>query len=105
MRFWRALAVSLIPVALLSILTLRVCCLEHRLPVWVQYRETAGSLELPTEEDRSVQAEAEGRKLPTSADVQSDTGAAETQTPPKPVNPAVDLTLLRRTSVGQVRAG
>ena len=34
----------------------------------------------------------------------ADTEATETQTPPKPVNPAVELTLLRRTSVDQVRA-
>ena len=40
--------------------------------------------------------QAEGKK--------ADTEATETQTPPKPVNPDVELTLLRRTSVDQVRA-
>ena len=47
--------------------------------------------------------EVELQDLPTSAQVQTDTAAMEAHTTPKPVNPAVELTLIRHTSVDKVR--
>ena len=62
--------------------------------------------ERPTEEVQSVEAEVELQDLSTSAQVQTDTEATEAteaHTTPKPVNPTVELALIRRTSVDKVR--
>ena len=59
-------------------------------------------------EATDVQTDTEATDVQTNTeatDVQTDTEATEAPTTPKPVNPAVELTLLRHTSVGQVRAG
>ena len=61
-------------------------------------------------EATDVQTDTEATDVQTdteATDVQTDTKATEAPTTPKPVtvNPAVELTLLRHTSVGQVRAG
>ena len=67
------------------------------------HRSSHASSELPTEEVQSVEAEVELKDLPTSEEVQTDTEPTESHTTFKPVNPAVELTLIRRTFVDKVR--
>ena len=67
------------------------------------YRRTHIDSQQPTEEVQSVETEEELQDLPTSTEIQTDTAATEAHTTPKPVNPAVELTLIRRTSVDKVR--
>ena len=67
------------------------------------HRSSHASSEQPTEEVQSVEAEVELQDLPTSAEVQTDMEPTESHTTFKPVNPAVELTLIRRTSVDKVR--
>ena len=102
MKSWKALSFALLGVVLfLSVVVLRIGYFGEsatRFPILVDVKATVAKT-LATEE---AQTETEGGNLPTSADVQTDT---KTPTTPKPVNPAVELTLLRHTSVGQVRAG
>ena len=93
MRPLRALAVVLIVIVVLSMIMLRAglrrkTVLVRPIPVMVDSATDADIGELPTKEAQSVQKEAK----------------RESQTPPKPVNPAVELTLLRHTSVDKVRA-
>ena len=111
MRPLRALAVVLIVIVVLSMIMLRASLrrktvLVRPIPVMVDSATDADIKELPTDEAQSVQTEAERADTPTSTEfeVQTDTEGTETQTPPKPVNPAVELTLLRHTSVDKVRA-
>ena len=59
--------------------------------------------EQATEEVESIEMEVELQDLPTSAEVQTDTEPTESHTTFKPVNPAVELTLIRHTSVDKVR--
>ena len=105
MKSWKALSFALLGVVLfLSVVVLRIGYFGEsatRFPILVDVKATVAKT-LATEE---AQTETEGGNLPTSADVQTDTEATEAPTTPKPVNPAVELTLLRHTSVGQVRAG
>ena len=55
--------------------------------------------------DASVQTEVETAHSPTSTEVQTDTETTEAHTTPKPVNPDVELTLIRHTSTAdEVRA-
>ena len=67
------------------------------------YRRTNVDSERSTEEVQSVETDVELQDLPTSTEIQADTAATEAHTTPKPVNPAVELTLIRRTSVDKVR--
>ena len=73
------------------------------IPTMNDSKTAADNGELPTEEARRVQTEAEQTDSATSTEVQTDTEATNAQTTSKPVNPAVELTLLRHTSVGKVR--
>ena len=66
-------------------------------------RRTHADSEQPTEEVQSIETEVELQDLPTSTEMQTDTEPTEPHTTPKPVNPAVDFTLIRRTSVDKVR--
>ena len=111
MRPLRALAVVLIVIVVLSMIMLRAglrskTVLVRPIPVMVDSATDADIKELPTDEAQSVQTEAERADTPTRTEfeVQTDTEGTEAQTPPKPVNPAVELTLLRHTSVDKVRA-
>ena len=111
MRPLRALAVVLIVIVVLSTIMLRAGLRRKTvpvrpIPVMVDTANDADIGELPTEEAQSVQTEAEQADTPTSTEfeVQTDTEGTEPKTPPKPVNPAVELTLLRHTSVDKVRA-
>ena len=111
MRSFRALAVVLIEIVVLSMIMLRAglrrkTVLVPSIPVTVDSATDADNGELPTEEAQSVQTEAERADTPTSTEfeVQTDTEGTEAQTPPKPVNPAVELTLLRHTFGDKVRA-
>ena len=55
--------------------------------------------------DASVQTEEETAHSPTSTEVQTDMETTEAHTTPKPVNPDVELTLIRHTSTAdEVRA-
>ena len=67
------------------------------------HRRTHADSEQPMEEVQSVEKEVELQDLPTSAQVQTDTKPTESHTTFKRVNPAVELTLIRRTSVDKVR--
>ena len=67
------------------------------------HRRTHADSEQPTEEVQNIEKEVELQDLPTSAEVQTDTEPTESHTTFKPVNPAVELTLIRRTSVDKVR--
>ena len=56
-------------------------------------------------ESQSVQTKVETAYSPTSTDVQTDTENTEAHTTPKPVNPDVELALIRHTSTAdEVRA-
>ena len=103
MKSWKTLSFALLGVVLfLSVVVLRISYFGEPatgFPIVVDSKSTVAKT-LAT-----AQTETEGGNLTTSADVQTDTKATETSTTPTPVNPAVELTLLRHTSVGQVRAG
>ena len=77
-------------------------CLRRNAEITV-HRRTHTDSERPTEEVQSIETEVELQTLPTSAQVQTDTEPTESHTTFKPINPAVELTLIRRTSVDKVR--
>ena len=77
-------------------------CLHCNAGITVHRRAHTDS-ERPTEEVQSIEMEVELQTLPTSVQVQTDTEATEAHTSPKAVNPAVELTLIRRTFVDKVR--
>ena len=77
-------------------------CLLRNAEITV-HRRTHTDSKRPTEEVQSIEMEVELQTLPTSVQVQTDTEATEAHTTPKAVNPAVELMLIRRTSVDKVR--
>lgn len=109
MRPLRAQAVVLVAIVVVSTIMLRAGLRRKTgsvrpIPIMNDSETAADNGELPTEEARRVQTEAEQTDSTTSTEVQTDTEATNAQTTPKPVIPAVELTLLRHTSVGKVRA-
>ena len=95
----------LVAVILLIVIIMLLASSHHKseLRHITAYRRTHIDSEQPTEEVQSVETEEELQDLPTSTEIQTDTAATEAHTTPKPVNPAVELTLIRRTSVDKVR--
>ena len=110
MRPLRAQAVVLVVIVVLGMIIMLRAGLRRKtgpvrpIPTMNDSKTAADNGELPTEEARRVQTEAERTDSTTSTEVQTDTEATNAQTTSKPVNPAVELTLLRHTSVGKVRS-
>ena len=100
MRFLKPLPALCIVAVIVLILMLQGSL--HRKAEITVHRIHADS-EQPAEEVQSIETEVELQDLPTSTEIQTDMEATESHTTFKPVNPAVELTLIRRTSVDKVR--
>ena len=106
MRFKRTLAVLLILAVLLSVIFFRgnLYSKSKRQTIMVHGRGVADRA-WPRNESQGVQTEVELAYSSTSTEVQTDTETTGAHATPKPVNPDVELTLIRNTfTAGEVRA-